>query len=246
MSTRPTIWSTVRKPISAMYSRTCSAMKKKKLITCSGCPLNCLRSSGSWVAMPTGQVLRWHFRIMMQPMVTSGMVAKPNSSAPKQGGDDHVAPGLQLAVRLHADAAAQVVQQQHLLGFGESQLPGNAGMLNRAERRRAGAAGVAADQHHVGVRLGHARRHGAHAHFRDQLHGDARLRVDVLQVVDQLGEVFDRVDVVMRRRRDQPHAGIEWRMRAITSSTLWPGSWPPSPGLAPCAILICSSSALTR
>ena len=30
------------------------------------------------------------------------------------------------------------------------------------------------------------------------------------------------------------------------SSTLWPGSWPPSPGLAPCAILICRSSALTR
>ena len=25
-----------------------------------------------------------------------------------------------------------------------------------------------------------------------------------------------------------------------------PGSWPPSPGLAPCAILICSSWALTR
>src|SRR3977135_4229958 len=29
-------------------------------------------------------------------------------------------------------------------------------------------------------------------------------------------------------------------------STLRPGNWPPSPGLAPCAILICSSSALTR
>src|ERR1700760_4773935 len=29
-------------------------------------------------------------------------------------------------------------------------------------------------------------------------------------------------------------------------STLRPGNWPPSPGFAPCAILICSSSALTR
>src|SRR6516164_1813079 len=29
-------------------------------------------------------------------------------------------------------------------------------------------------------------------------------------------------------------------------STLRPGSWPPSPGFAPCAILICRSSALTR
>jgi hypothetical protein len=30
------------------------------------------------------------------------------------------------------------------------------------------------------------------------------------------------------------------------SETLWPGSWPPSPGLAPCAILIWIWSALTR
>ena len=39
-----------------------------------------LRNTGSWVATPTGQVLRWHLRIMMQPSTTSGAVAKPNSS----------------------------------------------------------------------------------------------------------------------------------------------------------------------
>ena len=143
MSTRPTISSTVRKPSSAMYSRTCSARKKKKLMTCSGCPVNRSRSTGSWVAMPTGQVLRWHLRIMMQPMAISGMVAKPNSSAPSSAAIDDVAAGLQLAVGLHADAAAQIVQQQHLLRFGQSQFPGNAGVLDGAERRGAGAAVVA-------------------------------------------------------------------------------------------------------
>ena len=35
-------------------------------------------------------------------------------------------------------------------------------------------------------------------------------------------------------------------MRAMFSSTLRPGSSPPSPGFAPCEILICSSSALAR
>src|SRR5665647_2778315 len=40
--------------------------------------------------------------------------------------------------------------------------------------------------------------------------------------------------------------GIVWRIWAISGLTLWPGSCPPSPGLAPCAILICSSSAFTR
>ena len=32
--------------------------------------------------MPTGQVSRWHTRIITQPDTTSGAVAKPNSSAP--------------------------------------------------------------------------------------------------------------------------------------------------------------------
>ena len=37
--------------------------------------------------------------------------------------------------------------------------------------------------------------------------------------------------------------GLVCRRRAISSVTLWPGSWPPSPGFEPCAILIWSSSA---
>ena len=40
--------------------------------------------------------------------------------------------------------------------------------------------------------------------------------------------------------------GIEWRVLAITSFTLKPGNCPPSPGFAPCATLICISSAFTR
>ncbi len=41
-------------------------------------------SSGSCVAMPTGHVLRWHLRIMMQPSTTRGAVANPISSAPRR------------------------------------------------------------------------------------------------------------------------------------------------------------------
>ena len=78
----PTISSMVRKPSSAMYSRSSVATKRMKFTTWAGSPVKRLRSSGSWVATPTGQVLRWQTRIMMQPRTTSGAVAKPNSSAP--------------------------------------------------------------------------------------------------------------------------------------------------------------------
>ena len=84
-SVRPISSSTVRMPSEAMISRSSSATKKQKFTTCSGWPLKRLRSSGSCVAMPTGQVFRWQARIMMQPVAISGAVEKPTSSAPSTG-----------------------------------------------------------------------------------------------------------------------------------------------------------------
>src|SRR6202041_1857610 len=115
-STRPTISSTVRKPRLAMCWRICSAMKKKKLITCSGVPVKRARRTGSCVAMPTGQVFKWH-------------CGKAKFLCAEKGGYDDVAAGLELAVGLHADARAQIVEQQNLLSFGEAELPGQAGVL---------------------------------------------------------------------------------------------------------------------
>ena len=74
------------------------------------------------------------------------------------------------------------------------------------ERRRAGAAVVARDQHDVGVRLRDAGRDRADAGHRDELHVDPRPRVRVLQVVNELRQILDRIDVVVRRRRDQADA----------------------------------------
>ena len=54
--------------------------------------------------------------------------------------------------------------------------------------------------------LGHAGGHRAHAHLGNQLDRDLHAGIGALQVVDQLGQVFDGIDVVVRRRRDQRHA----------------------------------------
>ena len=124
----------------------------------------------------------------------------------EQSGDRDVATGLQLAVGLNHNAPAQIVHHEHLLGLGQAQLPGNACMFDGGEWRSAGAAIVTADQNHVRMRLGHTRGHRSHADFGDELDGDARLRICVLQVVDQLGQIFDGIDVVMGWRRNEPHA----------------------------------------
>ena len=132
---------------------------------------------------------------------------EPELLGPEQGGDHDVAARLQLAVGLDDDPAPKIVQNQGLLGLGQPQLPGDTGVLDRGERAGARASVVAADQHHVAVGLGHARRDGPHPHLGDELDADPRSRIAVLQVVDQLGEIFNRVDVVVGRRADQPDSG---------------------------------------
>ena len=54
--------------------------------------------------------------------------------------------------------------------------------------------------------FGNARCNRADTDFRNQLHADSSCAVCVLQVVNELRQVFDRIDVVMRWRADESHA----------------------------------------
>ena len=81
-SARPTMSSILRNPNWAMMRRISSATKVKNRSTYSALPANFARSFGSCVAMPTGQVPKWHLRIKRQPRETRAEVPKPNRSAP--------------------------------------------------------------------------------------------------------------------------------------------------------------------
>src|SRR5581483_2091697 len=85
----------------------------------------------------------------------------------KQCSDHYIAPSLQLAICLHADAAAQVIQQQDLLSFGKPELPWNTGVLNRTQRRGARTTTVTANQHYIGMSFGHAGSYCAYSNFRN-------------------------------------------------------------------------------
>ena len=65
-SGRPMSSSSFRTPAWAI-SRALLGDEEEVVTTCSRLPSNLRRSTGSCVATPTGQVLRWHLRIMMQP-----------------------------------------------------------------------------------------------------------------------------------------------------------------------------------
>ncbi len=246
-STWPIISAIVRKPSSAISSRTSSAMNSKNVSTNSGLAAEALaqlRVLGGDADRARVEVADAHHDAARHDERGGG---EAELLGAEQGGDDDVAPGLQLAVGLHDDAVAQAVQQQRLLGLGEAELPRPAGVLQRRQRAGTRAAVVAGDQHDVCFRLADSGRNGADPDLGDELDVHARRRVGVLEVVDELLEVLDRVDVVVRRRADQADARASsagsWRS---TGTPCGPGSWPPSPGLAPWAILICRSSAFVR
>ena len=63
------------------------------------------------------------------------------------------------------------------------------------------------DQNYVGFSLGYSGGNSADANLADQLHVNSSGTVGALKVEDQLLQVFDRVDVVVRRRRNQSDTG---------------------------------------
>ena len=73
-------------------------------------------------------------------------------------------------------------------------------MLDRRERARSCPSVGAGDVDHVGECLGHAGCDYADSGRGDELDRDGGMRIRLLEVEDELGQVFDRVDVVVRRR----------------------------------------------
>ena len=107
-----------------MIRRASSATKVRNRTTYSTLPAKRLRSSGSWVAIPAGQVPRWHLRISRQPNETSAAVPKPKRSAPSRAAITTLRPVFNLAVDLDEDAVAESVEDQRLLGLGQAEFPG--------------------------------------------------------------------------------------------------------------------------
>src|SRR5690606_7744590 len=136
-----------------------------------------------------------------------GRGAEPELFCAERGRDDDVASGLQTAVHAQGHAATEVVLYQRTLNVDEPQLPRLAGVLDAAQGTGSGAAVVARDLDVVGVALGHARSDRPNAPRRDELHANPRSGADALEVVDELSEVFYRVDVVVRWRADERDAG---------------------------------------
>src|SRR5207244_13205903 len=85
-------------------------------------------------------------------------------------------------------------------------------MLDTSQGRCSGAAIIATDEYHISMGFRDAGGNGSYSNLSHELNADARSGIRIFQIMDQLGEVFDGIDIVMRRRRDKATAG-----RRVTS-----------------------------
>jgi hypothetical protein len=126
----------------------------------------------------------------------------------EQRSDDDVAAGLDPAVHPQAHASAQPGGDERALRVHEAELPRDACVLDRRQRARTGAAVGPGDVDDVRERLDDACRNEPDPGLRDELHRHVSIGVYLFEVEDQLCQVLDRIDVVVRRRGDQRNAGL--------------------------------------
>ena len=76
-------------------------------------------------------------------------------------------------------------------------------MLDRRQRRGAGATIMTGDDDVIGLGFSHTGGDCTDTNFRHQLDRDGSFWINVFQIMDQLRQIFDRINIVMRRRRNQ-------------------------------------------
>ena len=92
------------------------------------------------------------------------------------------------------------------MGFGNTQFPWNSRVFDRGQRRCPGSSIVSANDNHIGMSFGHACGNRPHSSFGNQFDCDPCFRIGIFQVEDQLGQILDRIDIVVWRRGNQGYA----------------------------------------
>jgi hypothetical protein len=89
------------------------------------------------------------------------------------------------------------------VSLSQTQLPGETGVLDTSPSRGTGTTIVTRDKDVVSLGLGDTRGDDTYTDLRYELDRDSGSGARALQIVDQLLKILDRVNIVMRRGRDQ-------------------------------------------
>ena len=111
-----------------------------------------------------------------------------------------------MAISLQSHLITQAIHHQSLLCLGKTNLWRDTSKAHTAGRTCASAALSARDDDEISLCLSYTGGDSAHTALSYELHAYRCCRVDILEIKDELGKVFDGIDVMMRWRRDESDA----------------------------------------
>src|SRR5581483_2079872 len=115
----------------------------------------------------------------------------------QQGRNHYIACKFEATIHAQTDPRPQSRSEERVMGVAQADLPRQASVLDRSQRRCPGAPIVTADGDNVSPGLRYARSNDSHTRAGDKLYSNPRPRIYCAQIVNQLRQVFDAVDVVM-------------------------------------------------
>ena len=121
----------------------------------------------------------------------------------QQGTHDDVSPCLEATIGSEHHPGAQIIEHEGLLCFSKTQLERHTRILDRALRRGPGSTVIATDENHIGKRLGNTGSNGSDSGASHEFDTHLGARIDLFEVVNELRQIFDRVNIVVRWRRNQ-------------------------------------------
>ena len=87
----------------------------------------------------------------------------------------------------------------------KSKLPGKSGVIDGISRSRAGSAVKSRDQNNPGPGLCDAGGYRSHPGLGNKLNGDSGILIGVLQIIDQLCQILNGINIMVRRRGDKAY-----------------------------------------
>src|SRR3984893_6530900 len=121
----------------------------------------------------------------------------------QNGRQNNIACKFQASVHAERETRTEASANQSVMCFAQPNFPRQTRILDRRKWRRSGSTVVAADGDDVGASLRNTRGNNSYSRAGHQLHADSRVGIYRPQIMNQLRQVFDTVNIMMRWRRNQ-------------------------------------------
>mmetsp|Transcript_13155 Transcript_13155/g.18842 ORF Transcript_13155/g.18842 Transcript_13155/m.18842 type:complete len:210 (+) Transcript_13155:1432-2061(+) len=111
--------------------------------------------------------------------------------------NDDITTSLELTVGLEFDSVAQSVENEGLLCFCKAEFPRKSSAFQSSPCGSTGSSVMTTDSDMISNSLGNSSSYNSHTDLGNQFHGNFSSWLGILQIMDKLRQIFDRVNIMM-------------------------------------------------